>query len=209
MAIDTFTNLKTAIGNWSDRADFITTYGDDYVTLADARVRKDLARAQIRVREMVTRADLTPSSGVCTLPSDFMAMIAVQCRASDPTVLTYKPVSWLNEAYPDGASGTPAYYGIEGGSLYMFPLTTSDIRIVYYAYPAALSADNEENWLLTKYPDIYLYAGLVELKAHEQDAEGMQHWISMLTAAVDGLRDSSFGADVSHGTTMGASAYAT
>ena len=208
MAISTKDELKTAMMGWSDRTD-LSGRMDDFVTLADARIRKDMARHNIRVREMETRADLTPSSGACTLPTDFMAMIAVQCLASNPTVLSYKPMTWLNEAYPNGDSGTPAYYGIEGDTLYMFPLTSSDVRVVYWAYPAALDDDSDTNWLLTKYPDIYTYAGLIEVKAFEQDTDGLAHWVQMLAAAFDGLKTAAFGADASHGLTMGASAYPT
>ena len=63
------------------------------------------------------------------------------------------------------------------------------------------------NWLLAKYPDIYLYAGLLSLEAHAQNQEGMQHWLTLLAAAFDGLNDSAFGAQISHGATRGASAF--
>lgn len=207
MPLDSFSDLKDAIKNWPDRADIGDSFLTDFVALADARIRKDLARDQIRVREMEMRDSLTPDSGRCTLPDDFMSMVAVQCRASNPTVLTYKPMTWLNEQYPDGDSGTPAYYGIEGAYLYMFPLTTSDIRIVYYAYPQALSDSNTSNWLLAKYPDVYLWAGLLELANYDGDDELQAKAQQLLTAAFDGLKSSAYGADASHGFTMGASAF--
>lgn len=209
MSITTFGELKSALQSWTDRSDIGDSTLSDFVTLADTRIRKDLARHEIRLREMETRDDLTPSSGACTLPDDFMAMKAVQCQASNPTVLSYRPMSWLNEAYPDGDSGTPAFYGIEGGTLYMFPLTTSDIRIVYWAYPAVLSTGNDSNWLLAKYPDIYLYAGLIELASYEQNEEAENSYIKKLSASFDGLDKSGFGALPASGLARGASAYPT
>jgi hypothetical protein len=209
MSLATFSDLTSAIKSWSDRTDVSDALIADMITLADARIRKDLARNEIRTREMESRTDLSVSSGEATLPDDFMAMKAVQARESNPVILTYKPISWLNEAYPDGATATPSFYGIEGDTLYMFPRTTSDIRIVYFSYPEVLSSSNDDNWLLTKYPDIYLHAGLVELRVYEENDEAMQREISLLTAAFDGLDKSSFGAMYGTGTTRGASAYAT
>lgn len=205
MALSTFSDLKSAMQDWSERSD-LSGKMNDFVTLAEARIRKDLIRAEIRVREAVTSDTLTPSSGVCTLPTRFMAMKTVQCQASDPTILTYKPMTWLREAYPDGTSGTPAYYGIVGSSLYMFPLTSSDIAIDFWEYPEPLSDSNTSNWLLTNYPDVYLWAGLTEIAFFGQDEELEGKYIKLLTAAVDGLRGASFGADASS-PTIGASGY--
>ena len=208
MAFDTFSDLKTAMQDWSDRADLLGRM-TDFVTLADSRIRKDLLRNQIRLREMETRSDVTPSSGAVTLPTDYMAMKSVQVRETAPRRLEYRPMDWLNEAYPAGDTATPSYYGIEGGTLYMFPITVSDIRLVYYAYPAVLSDSNTSNWLLAKYPDIYLFAGLVEVESFSENREAMDHWISMLTAAFDGLKDSGFSDMVTPGTSRAASGYPT
>lgn len=209
MAIQTFSDLKTAIASWSDRTDIGDSTLTDFVTLADARIRKDLSRHEIRMREMETTSDLSVSSGVATLPTDFMAMQSVQTRASNPTRLEYKPVAWLNEAYPDGDSGTPAYYTIKNGNLEMYPLTSSDIRIEYWAYPAALSDSNTSNWLLLKYPDIYLHAGLLELRIYEENEDRMQFETGLLSAAFDGLDKAGFGSQMAVSPAIGASARAT
>lgn len=209
MAFLTFADLKTNITNWSDRPDIGDATVTDFVTLADMRIRKDLSRHEIRLREMETTSDLTVTSGVATLPTDFMAMQSVQARASNPTRLEYKPRAWLNEAYPDGDSGTPAYYTIENTSLYMFPLTTSDIRIVYWAYPAVLSDSNTSNWLLLKYPDIYLHAGLLELRIYEENDEAMKRETALLGAAFDGLDKSGFASEIASSPAMAASGRAT
>lgn len=199
MAITTFSTLKTAILAWAERTD-LTSYDDDFVNLADARIRKDLAGQSIRLREMETSTDLTPSSGAVSVPSNFLAMKRVQAQTSDKRRLQYQTQDWLDEAYPDGASGVPSFYTIAGSSLYMFPLTTSSIRITYYAYPTALSDDDPTNWLLTKYPDIYLYAGLVELELYTGNTEGVSKWLSAYSAAMEGLAASGADESITPGT---------
>lgn len=186
MALANFTDLQSALLSWSERQD-LTSLTTDFITLADARIRTKLAEAEIRTREMETTADVTPSSGVCTLPTDFMAMIRVQARTSAPRRLEYKPQDWLDEAYPDSAEGNPSFYSIIGPSLRMYPLTTSDIRMTYWAYPAVLSAGNPTNWLITKYPNIYLYAGLLELEIYAMNDQGAQKWATAFDVAVTSL----------------------
>ena len=207
MALANYSDLQSAAQNWSERSD-LSGYVADFITLAEARIRKDLARSEIRVRDAETTDTLTPSSGVCTLPTRFMAMKMVQCQASNPTVLTYKPLGWLREAYPDGDTGTPAYYGIVGSSLYMFPLSTSNILIEFWESPEPLSDSNTTNWLLDKYPDIYLWATLLEVAVFSQDDELEGKYIKLLTAAVDGMRGSAFGSQATS-PTISSSGYPT
>jgi len=212
MALDSFANLKTAVLAWSDRSD-LTSYATDFVTLCDIRIRKALSGLALRPREMETTTDITPSSGVCTLPSDFMAIKRVQARTSSPRRLEYRTQDWLDEAYPDGASGTPIFYTIMGttpgtSTLRMYPLTTSDIRVTYYAYPAVLSDSNTTNWLLTKYPDVYLYGTLTELEIFAGNDAGAQKWLGFFGGAVQSLADSAFGSEITPGTGRTSSGYA-
>lgn len=199
MAIDSFTNLKTALLNWADRTD-LTAYDDDFVSLGDARIRKDFAAQSIRVRDMETTTDLTPSSGTVTLPSNFLAMKRVQALTSPKRRLEYKTQDWLDEAYPDGAEGTPSFYTVAGSSLSMFPLTDSDIRLTYYAYPTPLSDNDPTNWLLAKYPDIYLYAALVELELFTGNTEGVAKWLAAYQAGLESLSNAGVDEAITSGT---------
>lgn len=211
MSITSFAELKTAVLAWSERGD-LSSYGSDFVTLCDVRIRKALAGLPSRPREMETTTDLTPSSGVCTIPTDYMAMKRVQARTSAPRRLEYRTLDWLDEAYPDGAEGTPAFYTIMGSTagtttLLMFPLTTSSIRITYYAYPAVLSDGNTSNWLLAKYPDIYLYGTLVELEIFAGNDAGAQKWLGFFQASMQSLADSAFADSITPGTGRTSSGY--
>lgn len=204
MALTTFSELKTAVLAWAERSD-LTSVASDFVTLCDMRIRKGLAGIGNRPREMETTTDLTPASGVCTLPTDFMAMKRVQARTSSPRRLEYRTLDWLDEAYPDGASGIPAFYTIMGSTagtttLRMFPVTTSGIRITYYAYPAVLSDSNTTNWLLTKYPDVYLYGTLAELEIYAGNDAGAQKWLGAYQAAIQQLADAGFSDSMTPGT---------
>jgi hypothetical protein len=207
MAIGTFAELSTAILGWAERSD-LSALVPDFISLADARIRTKLAEAQLRLREMETTADLTPSSGVATLPTDFMAMIRVQSRTSPTRRLEYKSQDWLDEAYPAGDSGYPSFYSMSGSSLRMYPLTTSDIRITYWAYPAPITSLNTTNWLLTKYPNVYLYASLIELELYALNKDGAQVWATALDVAVESLSNAGKTDSFTSGTSKTSSTHA-
>lgn len=212
MTITLFSELKTAALDWSERSD-LSSKASDFVMLCDRRIRKGLAALSSRPRETEVTTDLTPASGVCTLPTDYMAMKRVQARTSPARRLTYQTQDWLDEAFPDGATGLPAFYTVVGSTagtstLRMYPLTDSDIRITYYAYPAALSDDNTSNWLLAKYPDVYLYGTLVELEIYAGNDAGAQKWLGFFQGAMQGLADAGFSDSLTPGTARSASGYA-
>lgn len=203
MALDTVSNLKTAIMTWAERTD-LSTIMTDVLSLTDARIRKDLAAQSVRVRDMEVVTDLAPSSGVVTLPTNFLAMKRVLALTSPVRRLEYKPQDWLDEAYPDSAEGSPSFYTIVGSSLSMFPVTSSDIRITYYAYPTPLSDDDPTNWLLTKFPDIYLYGGLVELELYTGATENVAKWLAGYRAALDGVSNAGADEAITSGTARSA-----
>ena len=140
MAITTYAELQTAIGDWAERTD-LSSQHTTFISLAESRIKKTFASAGLRLRESETRSDLTPTSGVCTLPSDYAAMKKVQARTSAPRRLEFKTMDWLDEAYPDGASGDPSFYTILGGSLYILPIPTVS-QTVYVEYAS-------KNWATT------------------------------------------------------------
>src|SRR5262245_15894630 len=67
MAITTYAQLQTAIASWLARSDLTATIAD-FITLFEAA-----ANRRLRVRQMETSTNLTPSSGAATLPTDYLA----------------------------------------------------------------------------------------------------------------------------------------
>src|SRR3990172_339251 len=68
MSIASYSELKTAVGNWLNRDD-LTTYLADLVMLGEKKVYRDL-----RIRAMETALSSTIASGVIALPSDYVEL---------------------------------------------------------------------------------------------------------------------------------------
>jgi len=70
-------------------------------------------------------------------------------------------------------SGKTRYYTIIDGAFELIPTPSNSVEltITYYAKIPALSSTQATNWLLTKAPDLYLYATLTNAAPYLQNDE--------------------------------------
>ncbi len=165
MALDSFSNIKAAVQEWMDRSD-VAGRADDFITLAEGHFNLEL-----RCREMVTTsADNTPTSGAITLPTDFVQMVRVVEQTSPRRELSYIPAQTADRNY-DNTAGVSSEYTIIGTTLKTYPLSSNDLELTYYQQIPALSDSNTTNWLLDKYPNIYLATSIMEAARYFRDEE--------------------------------------
>ena len=152
MALDSLANVSSAALTDLDRSD-LSSYVNDFVTMAEGHFNRTL-----RHRKMVTSTDLTPSSYVCTLPTDFLEAVRVVEKASIRRELTAISPAVADQFYPSSTAGLADHYTIIGSSLKAYPLSSNDIELVYYQKIPTL-VSNDPNWLLTEAPQLY-YRGI-------------------------------------------------
>ena len=186
-----YAGLKAALADWSARSDAsVTSATPSFIEFATAMFNHgipDRGVSPLRVREMETIVDLTPASGACTLPDDYLQYRRVVEKASIRRELQYVAPSYTDQQYPDRAGGLACDFTIIGSSLYMFPVSGNDIELTYFAAIPNLSESVTTNWLLTKQPNLYLHAGLMQLAMYTKDAELMDRSVALVTMAIDGL----------------------
>ena len=85
MALGTFTELKDAIADWLDRSD-LTARIPDFITLAEARLNRDL-----RIRPMEVRSSMETTSGqrYFNLPGGYLQMRYMLMNTNPITPLEY------------------------------------------------------------------------------------------------------------------------
>jgi hypothetical protein len=167
VAITTYAELQAAIANWLARDD-LTAYIPDFITLFEAAASR---RLKVRLQESTTT--LTPSSGVATVPSDYLGHRRVTWTGSPIHELSYVAppvyVSYLEEG-----SGTPSVFTIEGSNLRVAPSDDTALTFDYYARTAAVSGSL--NWLFTNHPDAYLFGSLCEANAFNKEVDAAGLW---------------------------------
>ena len=173
MAITTYAELQTAVGNWLNRTD-LTTAIPDFITLAEAKMKR-----RVRHWRMESRATAETVAGQRTLalPNGYIEMRNLKINATHVDVLEFLPPSVMYEN--SSAQGQPKYYTVQGDQLVLEPVPDSayEIEMGYLSFDV-LSDSNTSNWVLTNHPDLYLYGTLLEAAAYIKDNDYVPVWKS-------------------------------
>ena len=183
MALTTYAELKTSIGDWLNRSD-LTSVIPDFISLAEAQVERTL-----RTRQMIVRANASVDVQYGAVPADFLEVKSLKLTSTNPqTPLSFLSIDALdNEMTKHTASGRPKFFGIVGGQFRIVPTPDSNYttELTYYAKLSKLSTSNTTNWLLTSNPDIYLYGALLQAAPYLQDDARIQTWATLYERALN------------------------
>ena len=183
MALSTYTELKTSIGDWLNRAD-LTTVIPDFISLAEAQVERTL-----RTRQMIVRANASFDAQYGAVPADFLETKSLKLTSTNPqTPLEFLSIDALdNKAAEYTGSGKPRFFGVVGGQFRIVPTpdATYTTELTYYAKLTKLSSTVATNWLLTANPDIYLYGALLQAAPYLQDDARIQTWATLYERALN------------------------
>lgn len=179
MALGTYDDLIAQVKSWSKRSD-LDAQMQDFVTLAETRIRA-LVRPTM-LDEMVPLATVTGSSSV-TAPAGMLEPIALWL---------VRDGNWreLNQLQPHDLPytdypGMPYYFAISGDDI-VFPAPADavyDLRLRASPF-YSLSPTVQTNSVIQKYPDLYLFATLLEVATWSFDAEGVPRWDGRFRDAV-------------------------
>lgn len=159
MALATYTDLQTSVAGWLNRPD-LTAQIPDFITLAETRLNRDLDNA----RAMETKVTLTtPSDGSNTVaaPADLLEMQRLLLLDSQNVVLQYLTPDEFAARHASNRSGRPEDFTVTGGSIELGPTPDAayTLQLSYFQKLPSLAA-NGSNWLLSAWPDAYLWATL-------------------------------------------------
>lgn len=166
MALDTYTNLKTAVIGWLNKSTLSNgaALAAEFIALAEAQMNRELD-----TREMTATITVTLSGEELALPCDFAGVRSFRIEGSPALPLEYAPP----EAF-DGATGTgkPTRYTVTDViSFDPVPDSAYQARLRYRKRIPELSAQCATNWLLRKHPDAYLYGALSQAIVYFRDDE--------------------------------------
>lgn len=199
MALDTYSNLKTAVATWLARADSgFTGNVDDFIDLTEAALRRPPADPSTPgfggVRVGITRAAGSLTSGTATLalPSDYLEGYRFILTGSPPYELEAVDPATLRGRFREG-SGRPKYYATTDViELDVAPDANYAYEFSYYPSLTALSSatGGTSNAILASYPDVYLAGCLHYANEFIADREAAATWGQRFKEAVYGANQS-------------------
>lgn len=181
MALLNYSDLNTAVANWSGRTD-LTSRIPEGIVLAEAKINRKL-----RTKDMEVSNPSFPIAGEQVgLPAGFGGVKSFFLNVSPRTIIEYMPSVLMVQNYGDQASGVPKHYTIEAGAFRFGPVPDASYTgtLVYFLQVPALTTNEPLNWLMTSHPDVYLYGVLAEMSAFAKDFQVAQGWETMMYNAL-------------------------
>lgn len=186
MAITTYSELQSAVADWLNRAD-LTYVIPTFISLGEAQINRVL-----RTHDMIKRSTATIDTDYFTVPSDWLETISMVNTSNRNEVFTYVTYEHLNRLEHIPLSGNSRYYTLIDGKFLIYPAASAEapinVELVYYAKIPALSDSNTTNWLLTRSPDVYLYAALSQAEPYLKNDERVQLWAAAMSSAIDNMQ---------------------
>lgn len=184
--LDSYTNLKTAIGTLLNRND-LTSVIPDWITMVEAHLQRVLEGRPMLVSQAVT----FDTTGQFTLPTDFRSPTALNLEDTTyfwPVDLV--PYAVLSRKRLELTNGPPRYATIQNNTVLVAPIPDASYSgtLQYEAELTPLSDSVSTNWVLTSHPDIYLYGAAVHSAPWLRDDARLPMWKDLYDAAIEEVR---------------------
>lgn len=183
MTFGTYDALKAAIGAWLRRPGdaTLTAQVGDFIALAEVNLN-----TLLRLRAMETEQALNAVVGsrFVPAPDHFLEPIACWYAGVEPRQAL---VNRLPEGLPVTATaGTPSFWAVDGSQIaFERPADTAFPFALRYLKGFALSDAEPTNWLLTNYPNLYLYGALKETAPFLKNDTRIATWDGLFQQALE------------------------
>jgi len=180
MSITDYASLQSTMGSFLNRSD-LTSVLPTFVQMAESEFSRD-----IYLQGSLTQATYLFIAQTVTLPTDLMQLVNLRIDLANYGPLLRVEPHEFDRLQAVAATDTPRYYTVVGTQLSVYPTPPSTgitVHITYTASLAALSNSNTTNWLLLKYPDLYLYGSLKHTAPYLRDDERIALWDALYQKA--------------------------
>ena len=202
MSITNYGELKTAVADWLKRKS-LTSSVPDFIALGEILLRDgieamkpsgDVEVLALRVREMEVAKTYNPGDGdtdaatasdsitTVDLPTDYLEAKFIKHGVNDVERATGQLVTTKRQVL-----STPKLFYRQEDTLYFGPKPTGtdSVTLVYYQdFTGNLSDDTDTNEILTKYPNLYLYAALLAAEPYLFNEKRLPLWESRLKTGI-------------------------
>ena len=173
MALSTFAELKTSVAAWLKPNTTIpsaeTTLIADYIRMAEATFNRTLMHPLMEME-----ATLTVTSGSAPVPAELLNVITIQLTQAPYTIITPSQAPLLAATAGYAGSNSPSEYKWLGETFKFDTPMSVSAAIRYRRTIPALSDGNPTNWLLTRFPDMYLFESVLNGDTRLLDDEQMR-----------------------------------
>jgi hypothetical protein len=178
-----YTDLQAAVIDLLNRPD-LAGQAPFWIQLAEAQFNRT-----IRHRQMLTHATATISAEYVPTPPDFLGVQAFSITSTTPTrTLKFVTPTQANQLASRrfNVAEQPDSYSIVGTSFRFSSVPdqgyTADLQ--YWAQIPSL-VSNSTNWLLSLYPDAYLYGAAIQAIPFVSDDDRLPGWLQIYQGVIE------------------------
>lgn len=196
MSITNYAELQASVASWLNRGDLSINI-PDFITLAETQLNTDL---KTRAMEAKTTLSTVAGTNTVALPVDMLEMRRLQVVGTYNQPLSYRSPDEISIDYAANGSGQPVVFTVIGGNIEVAPIPDGvySLELTYQQRIPSLSDANTTNWLLTSWPNAYLYASLIAATPFIMNDARLQTWAQLYSQAIAGIN----GIDWYSGSTM-------
>lgn len=195
MALADLTDLRASLAGWLHRTDVNATATgagvdnvvDDWIALFEAE-----ANATLRLRVMESAEALTTTAGVRTLalPTGFLEPIDLRvafASGNTPVTLRFYPADQIDQGVQ---TAPPSAWTIDGSNIAFDCLVDNAYAVTFRMLKAfGLTDAAPTNWLLTNFPNVYLYGALRHSSMYLMNDARIGGWERMYLQGLQTLED--------------------
>ena len=145
-----------------------------------------------KTRSQDTRTTLTTSAdnAYVSLPTDMRSIRNVKVMNNPRVTLRYLSPLQVKKEYATTGTGLPRVYSVIGDNLFLAPTPDSilNIELTYKASVSSLSDSNTTNTILTRFPDLYLYASLFHAYTYLLDEQRATQYNALVENILQSIR---------------------
>lgn len=185
MSITSLSELETAVADRIARSDFSTGQIDECIASAESEMQRTLRAVDMETKNV----SFTIDDEFVDVPTDFLEVRSFWYLPNGVRKTIYY---MSDEMQPGVSSGCGRlYYSIVGGQFHFAPAPSSSTTatLIYYALiPPLVAVTNTSNWMLTKWPDAYLYGALKHAAIRVKDSQAAQGYDSIFQSALQQIQ---------------------
>lgn len=184
MTISTYSELKTAVASELNRDD-LTAKVPEWILMGESRLNRDL-----RMLDMITTQTGNLSTSARTLALPTLYQDKVQFRIDSPLteLMWVSPSRILDYVSQTSTTGQPKFYTVTDTIEFdRIPDSAYAYTLKYYK-GYRLTGNTDTNYLLTNYPQAYLYAACLYGAMYLRDVDHAQQLSGILVSEIRDIR---------------------
>lgn len=126
-----------------------------------------------------------PADTSIPMPTDFVSIKSIYLDTDPRVLLTPMSADNIRQYWSAQTTGKPQNYALTSDEILLGPAPDDDytVTMTYLRSLTGLDSSNTTNWLIEKYPDLYLYGSLIhaEFRGWNDDR------LPLLNSAVEGM----------------------